>query len=177
MADLFINPFTDAVIISLISAGAYLIVGLLVITILMKLTRSFINDNDIKKMLKKIGIGTHGIDILLSGVKLYFYFILLLIVLGRLGVSSVLTDLIIIVLILAVLGILLLGLRNFVPNAAAGLYISSTNIINNNDKIKVDNLEGTVEEINLLNTILKKNNKEKIIIPNAILIKRKVVKK
>ena len=177
MADLFTNPFTDAVIISLISAGAYLLVGLIVISILMKVTRSFIKDNDIKKMLKKIGIGTHGIDILLSGVKLYFYFILLLIVLGRLGVSSVLTDLIIIVLILVVMGILLLGLRNFVPNAAAGIYLSSTNIITRGDKIIVDKLEGTVEEINLLNTILKKNNKEKIIIPNAILIKRKVVKK
>ncbi|MBR9679302.1 MAG: mechanosensitive ion channel [Nanoarchaeota archaeon] len=177
MADLFINPFNDAVIISLISAGVYLLVGLIVISLLMKITRSFINDNDIKKMLKRIGIGIHGIDIIMSGIKLYLYFILILIILGRLGVSSFLTDVIILILIIAVMGILLLSLKNFVPNAAAGLYISSTNMISKNDKIVVDKLEGRVDEINLLNTILKKNNKEKIIIPNAILIKKKVVKK
>jgi small-conductance mechanosensitive channel len=143
----------------------------------MKFIKSFIKDEDVKKMLDRIGIKQHATDILLSAIRIYFYFMLFIIILGRLGISSVLTDLIIVLLVVSVIGIVLLALRNLIPNAAAGIYLSSTGMINKGDRIIVDKFEGTVEETTLINTVLKRKGTEKIIIPNTLLIKQKVIKK
>ena len=177
MAELFTNPLADAVIINLLSAGIYLVLGVILISLLMRIISSFLRDKDVKNMLSRIGVEQHGLDIILSASRLYLYFMLFLIVLGRLGISSVLTDLIIVLLVVSVIGIILLALRNIIPNAAAGVYMSSTKMINKGDRIRVDKFEGVVEETTLINTVLKRKGEEKIIIPNALLIKKEVVKK
>ena len=176
MTELWVNLLADEVVMNLVLAGAYLMVGVIVVSFLVKLARSFLNDKEIKRMLQRLGVGEHVVDILLSGIRLYLYFILLLIVLSRLGVSSVLTDMLIILLVIGIIAVLLFGIKNFVPNAAAGIYLSSTRMISKGDKIVVDKYEGKVEEINLLNTVLKRKE-EKIIMPNALLIKQRVIKK
>jgi small-conductance mechanosensitive channel len=177
MAELFTNPLADAVIINLLSAGIYLVLGIILISLFMRIISSFLRDKDMKNMLSRIGIKEQGLDIILSASRLYLYFMLFLIVLGRLGISSVLTDLIIVLLVVSVIGIILLALRNIIPNAAAGVYMSSTKMINKGDRIRVDKFEGVVEETTLINTVLKRKGEEKIIIPNALLIKKEVVKK
>ena len=73
MAEIFTNPFTDTVVLNLISAGLYLIIGLIMVSLLMKFIRSFLKDDEVKTMLERIGIRKQGLDILLSGVRIYLY--------------------------------------------------------------------------------------------------------
>ncbi|PIN99653.1 hypothetical protein COT72_05235 [archaeon CG10_big_fil_rev_8_21_14_0_10_43_11] len=174
---LSITPLTDTLVLRVFSAGVYALVGLFVVSVLNKFIRSILRDKEVASMFARVGITPHILDFTANIIRYYLYFIVLLVVLGRLGVSSVLMDILVFVLIIAVVVAAALALRNIIPNAAAGIYISSTNIIKRGDSIEVAGVSGKVREIDLVHTVLDKNKSEKIIIPNTMLIKHKLIKK
>jgi len=69
-----------------------------------------------------------------------------------------------------------LSLRDFFPNGIAGIYIIYNKLIKTGDKIILDEIEGKVFEINLINTHLIMKTGNVLIIPNSYLVKNKLIK-
>ncbi len=66
------------------------------------------------------------------------------------------------------------GLQNTVANFFAGLVIIFSRPIKENDRILVNDLEGTVVHIRLLSTIISTLSHETIVVPNSHLVQNKV---
>jgi small-conductance mechanosensitive channel len=69
-----------------------------------------------------------------------------------------------------------LALRDFLPNMFAGLYIISTKKIKVGDKIRFKEFDGSIKKVELLNTYLKMDSKNTMMIPNSFLIKNWIIK-
>ncbi len=174
---LSLTPLTDTIVLRVISAGIYLVTGVILITILNKFIKSFLMDKEVVSVFSKLGINKHLLGFLTLAIRYYLYFILVLIILGRLGVSSVLMDVLVFVLIISVVLAVILALKNIIPNAAAGLYISTTDFIKIGDKIEIDNIKGKISEIDLIHTVILTGKSEKTIIPNTLILRHKITKR
>ena len=69
-----------------------------------------------------------------------------------------------------------LSLRDFFPNGIAGIYIIYKKLIKTGDKLTIDDIDGKVFEINLINTHLIMKTGNILIIPNSYIIKNKIIK-
>ncbi|MEK9635341.1 MAG: mechanosensitive ion channel domain-containing protein [Candidatus Woesearchaeota archaeon] len=69
-----------------------------------------------------------------------------------------------------------LSLRDFFPNAIAGIYVIYKKLLKTGDKIEIDNISGKIFEINLINTHLIMSTGNVLIIPNSYLIKNIIIK-
>ena len=74
-------------------------------------------------------------------------------------------------------GALIIGfaLKDFIENWVSGLLIVTGKTYKTGDVIQVGNLKGVVTEISLRTTSLKTYDRNKIIIPNSLLLKEKIV--
>ncbi len=68
------------------------------------------------------------------------------------------------------------AMKEFIPNTAAGLYITRRSIIKEGDDIFVDEFKGKVQKIDLLSTTLITEDNRIVIIPNSIITRRKIIK-
>ena len=77
------------------------------------------------------------------------------------------------------LAFIILAVKDFVPNAVAGFIIYQKKKIKVNDIIQVNNIEGKVIELALLDTKIKVKSNDIVFIPNSLLIKSevKIIKK
>jgi small conductance mechanosensitive channel len=79
------------------------------------------------------------------------------------------------ILIIIIISILL-SIKDFMPNMFSGLFIHRKRFINVGDVIKVENTEGKVVHINLVETKIETNKGDIIYFPNSLLTKNKVIK-
>ncbi len=65
--------------------------------------------------------------------------------------------------------------KDYVTNMINGLIIMFTDQFSMGDTIQVENQKGTIEDITLLNLVLKNENGDKVIIPNTIILNSQVI--
>ncbi len=62
------------------------------------------------------------------------------------------------------------GLQDFISNYVAGISMNLSNIISEGDRVIIDNVEGDVQKINLLNTVIRSVLEEELIVPNKLIV-------
>ena len=72
--------------------------------------------------------------------------------------------------------VLAYSLKEFIPNAAAGMYINRNKIVEVGDDVSVDEYRGKVKDISLLSTTIVTGDNQIVIIPNSIVTRRKIIK-
>ncbi len=93
-----------------------------------------------------------------------------------LGFSKTIIEIFSVALIFAILAVIVFSLKDFIPNAAAGVYLLKSNLINIGDRIRIDEYEGVIKEINLLNSILELGDKSRVTLPNSMIVKKRIIK-
>lgn len=130
----------------------------------------------IRSSLKKTGYRM-GIEKLLTSILKYsIYFFVAIAVLSQIGLSNFVIQLITVTLILIVLLVLGLGLEGVFPNLYAGVYIKKSKMIKKGDNVRVKNINGIVEKVDLVETTIKTKSGV-VVIPNSTVVKGGVVKK
>jgi small-conductance mechanosensitive channel len=71
----------------------------------------------------------------------------------------------------------MLGFKDIIPNVFASYFILKKNNLTKGDFISVGNFEGVIEKVNLVDTILKIDEKEVVYVPNTYFIKNSFTKK
>jgi len=72
--------------------------------------------------------------------------------------------------------ITILGLKDIIPNLFSGIFIVFYRHINVGDKIKIEDMEGIVEEISLVFTKIKKEDGKSLMIPNSKILDNVITK-
>ena len=70
-----------------------------------------------------------------------------------------------------------ISIKDFIPNIIAGIYIHKKKLFKEGDNIKIDNIEGKVQQITLTEIMLITKKGDQVHIPNSILAKKKITKK
>jgi len=114
----------------------------------------------------------HHIDIIAGSIVKYLvYTISVVVSLNQIGLAlHVVNSVLVVLLVVVAIGIFL-GIKDFIPNIMAGIYIVSKKKIKKGQRIKVKDVEGKVIDIELLETKLKTPKGHEIIIPNSFFVK------
>lgn len=141
---------------------AVLIVGLILITLLNKLFRKIMSKTKMERVTQKFIANT---------IKLGLYLVLVLILLNIIGVeiTGILTAL------SAVLLAIGMALQNNIANFANGIIIVSAKLYKSGDLIAVSGVEGRIEEVHFLYTVINTTDNKRIVIPNSIMINDVVI--
>ncbi|MBL7206352.1 MAG: mechanosensitive ion channel [Candidatus Aenigmarchaeota archaeon] len=97
----------------------------------------------------------------------------IIIALSLLGLDTVSLNIMFAIIMAVVVGILILGLKDTIPNYSSGMQVRS--LVKVGDHVKIGEYSGIVEKINPTATILR-SNKRSVLIPNSYFTKLPVEK-
>ncbi len=141
---------------------AVLLAGIIIVKLLINISRRILN----KTKMEKIAVG-----FIVGVLKLALYLCLILILLSIIGVeiTGVLTAFSAILLSVG------LALQENIANVANGIIIVSSKMFKKGDYIQVDNVEGSITQINFLYTTIMTTDNKRITIPNSKIVNSAVV--
>lgn len=184
----FINPLPEAYIMTIFSqdtiyyirdnfswlytkilvAFIILLIGFIIGKLFGKLAGRILHEIEIDSILSRAaGTGIkleHGISVCITYL---IYFVTIIMVLNQLGVTTTVLQMLLGAVIIIVIISIILAIKDFVPNAFAGMYIYRHKLIKEGERIKVKGIEGTVTHINLIETKLKTKDGDIVYMPNS----------
>ncbi|MCC7573657.1 MAG: mechanosensitive ion channel [Candidatus Methanofastidiosum sp.] len=111
-----------------------------------------------------------------KGIRYFIYILVGTMALTQLKVStSILVVTITIIMVLWSI-ITIIGLKNIVPNFFSGVFIVFYRQINVGDKIKIEDIEGVVEEVSLVYTKIKREDGKSLLVPNSKILDNVIIK-
>ncbi len=164
----FLTDITIAVII--------LVIGLLIGQFVKKIVLSMFTTFHINQIIAATTSVHTKLDELFSSICAWIIYIFaLLFALRQLGLATVVVNSIFIFLLILILILLFLSLKDFIPNLLAGLLIHTKKYISQGDTIQLALAQGTVETIDLYQTIVVTKKGDYIHIPNSYIVKNRYV--
>lgn len=138
-----------------------LVIGIIVIKIVLNIFKRVLDKTKMEKI-------TQGF--LYAIIKFFLYLALILILLNLMGISmtGVLTA------ISALLLAVGMALQSNISNVANGIVIISSHMFKKGDYVSVDDVEGSVHDINFLFTTIMTTDNKKITVPNSAFVNNAV---
>ncbi len=173
----FLPEILSSVFTKLVVAVIIVLIGLVLGKILGKFVQKALHEIELNKILKNAAGIKISIEEIISAFVTYFiYFIFIMMALNQLGITTVVLHMISGAILIIIIISILLSIKDFMPNVFAGLFIHQKRFIKEGDVLKVDNTEGRVIHINLVETKIETKKGDIIYIPNSLLTKKTVVK-
>jgi len=157
------------VVIVIILAG--ILIGRIIGRAIKRLTKEIKLDKIAKDLLN---VNLPFENLISKIVSWIIYFIAVLFALDQIGLGSTTLDIVLLFVLGIITIILILSLKDFIPNMIAGFIVYSKGNIKKGVRLKVNNISGTVISVSLLETKIKAG-KETIFIPNSILLKNSII--
>jgi len=129
-----------------------------------------------KKFIAEMGYEEPISDLIVVMVRYVLYFITFIIALSQFGFATIVFDIVIIIISLFVVFLIFYSLKDFITNAAAGMYLHRFKTIAKGNKIRVGNYSGEITDMNLMAVTLKDEFGRIIIIPNSTLTHKEIIK-
>jgi len=161
----------------LVVAVIIVLIGLISGKLLGKLVHKALHEVELNKIIKKAaGIKVSAEEIISTFITYFIYFIFIVMALNQFGITTVVLHMISGAILTIIIISILLSIKDFMPNMFAGFFIQQKGFIKEGDTINVDNTEGKVVHINLIETKIETKKGDIIYIPNSLLTKKTVVK-
>jgi small-conductance mechanosensitive channel len=106
--------------------------------------------------------------------SLLVYIATVVLVLDQLHVVPYVLYMIVGAVALVVLLSLILTIKDFFPNILAGISLKRKGFLQVGDKLFMDSLEGVVVKVTLLQTEVLLKNKDVVVVPNSVLVKKQL---
>ena len=151
-----------------------LAIGIIATKLVTDMISKYFQKEETKKLIKQMGYDEPMLDLILMVVRYTFYFVTFIIAIAQFGFVTIVFEIIIIIIALFIIVLLIYSLKDFIPNAAAGIYLSRVKSIRVGDTIKVGVYSGKVMNVSLITTSLKDKTGRLTIIPNANLTKKEI---
>jgi len=173
----FFNTTLSGLMTKSLTALLIILIGFITGKLVGKIIQKVLSEIELNKLIKNISGITISLEHIISTFTTYFiFFMSIIMALNQIGITTdVLNILSAAVMILIVLSIFL-GIKDFVPNFIAGMYIYNKKLFEKGDKIKYKEIKGKVIEITLIETVLETPSKDLIYIPNLNFVKTEVTK-
>lgn len=122
------------------------------------------------------GVNVTEIGVLPSIVRYSVVFVAVLMALSQLGVSTLALYVLLTAYLFGAVAVTLVALRLVLPSAVSGLYVISTHQYGVGDRVRIGEVEGVVQEVDLLTTRIDDGDREHVV-PNSSLFENGVSKK
>ena len=167
----FFDKFVIAIII--------LLVGFIIGRIVGNLTRKALSELEVDYILKKAAnIKRISLERIVSkSVEYLIYFIVIVITLNQLGLTTTALYIITGAIFLIIIVSFILAVKDFIPNLMAGFFIYTKKELSDGDRIKVGDVEGKIKHVGLIETSIETKSKDLMLVPNTLLTNSVVVKK
>lgn len=164
-------------VIELLMAFFVAIAGVIAAKFIGDFLLSFLKKPEIRAQLKKLGIEDSMIDFLVKIVKYGLYFFAFIIAILQFPPLRFAVPVVFLVIFFALLSVLFFSVRDFMPNLAAGFYLAKIKAFKEGESVQINGTKGTVVSFGLLSLTLKDEEGKIIIIPNSLIIKKRIIKK
>ncbi|MCD6547307.1 MAG: mechanosensitive ion channel [Nanoarchaeota archaeon] len=171
-----LKEIVQAQIISILQFALVIGIGMIITKLVTDVLNNFLRQKHIRKVISNLGYEEPIIDLIVLMVRYVFYFVTFIIALSQFGFAKFVFDVIIILIALFLIAIVLFSLKDFIPNAAAGIYLSTVKAIKKGDVLKIGNYYGKVVSIDLVNITLEDKEGRLTIIPNSSVVKKEIIK-
>ncbi len=161
-------------ILNLATAILILVLGLIFGSVGKKIVKRLLEEFEIGKILKKEGVKLNVVDFFAESFKYVIYFIAIIWALTEIGLSTIVFQIILGLILTMLVVFLVLAFKDFIPNVTAGLFMQQKGLIKKGYIIKMDSIEGKVIAITLTETKIKTEKGELILIPNSLLTKKEI---
>jgi small conductance mechanosensitive channel len=168
-----LRPFYTKIVVAIIILFLGLIAGKLISRLIKKVLLEVELNNIVKNA---TGLNLRLESLISLFVKYFIYFIFFIWALERAGLGSIVLNILAGGVIIIIIISLILSIKDFVPNIISGLFINLKGMIQEGDVIKLDNVEGKIIKVDLIETSIETKKKDIIYIPNSVLIKNKIIK-
>ncbi len=162
-----------------ITAALLFILGIILVKGVIALIRGFIENLNVKRQARTVGVSPKVLDGFLTGIKLFLYFVVLEIAIIQLGVSTHIIDTTVtaasygIVLLLVLLGFF--GFKDLIQNYAAGIYLRGSDVLKPGKRIKLDDETGEIRETSTFSTTINTDSGYFLLSPNKNLMDREIL--
>lgn len=150
---------------NILAWGIDLVVNILIAVVLFIIGRFLITkiDNFVARLLRKSSIDNTLKGFISSVLQTFLFIVLFMIIINSVGVKTIS-----IAAIIGTVGLAIgLAMKDNLANFAGGVMILLSKPFRSGDTIKAQNLEGTVEKIGIMHTILRTGDNKTIYIPNG----------
>jgi len=159
----------------LIVAVVILLIGFIFGRLVSKIIYRVLNEIELDKTLKKVGIN-FALEKAISSIFSYIiYVISIILALNELGLTTTILNIISVAAIIFIILSVLIAIKDFIPNLISGFIILKNKTVKEGDLIVIDNIEGKVKNISLIETEIKTKKGDIIHIPNAALTKKEFI--
>jgi small conductance mechanosensitive channel len=157
----------------IILATIIVFLGLIVGKIVAKLVQKVLAELELDRGLLKSGIGIRVESLLSSFLQYIIYILFGVWALETMGLGSVVLNIIAGGIVVIIIVSLLLGIKDFVPNAMAGVFIHMRGYLKKGDWVKVDTTEGHVLDVDIAETKIETKGGDVLFVPNAVFLRNK----
>lgn len=163
-------------LINIIQFAIVLSIGVIITRMVSKLVSNFLKKPDMRKIISTMGYDEPIIELILLVMKYVLYFITFIVAIAQFGFATIVFDVLIILITMFIVVLVLFSLKDFVPNASAGIYLNAVKSIRKGDVLKIGHYSGKVVEMDLVSITLQDKDGRLTIIPNANVVKRDIIK-
>ena len=150
--------------------------GTVIGRVLGRLVQKGLSEIELNTLIKKFTHITIAMEeIIAHGLEYFIYFIVIIMALRKIGIATSILNILSIGVIIIIILTIFLSIKDFIPNAVAGVRIHYKKIIQKGDHLTVMNMQGKVVEIGLLDTRIITIKGDLLYVPN-ILISQHVIK-
>jgi len=173
----YLTSLYQGIINKAIVAIIVLLIGFIIGKVASKFVQKFLKEVELNKILKKAaGIKVNSEEILAYFVQYFIYFLFIIMALNQLGLTTTVLNMLSGAIFLVIIISIFLGIKDFIPNFLAGIFIHSKGFIKVGDHIRVKTLEGKIIKINMVETRIETKEGDLIYLPNSMLTKQEVIK-
>ena len=167
-----IQPFFSKLVVAVI----ILLIGIIIGKLLGRLTQKLLNSIELNMLIRKaVGLRIRMEEFIGKLVSYFIFFITVIIALDILELTSIILYILSIMIIVIIILSFFIGIKDFIPNIIAGLYIHKKRYIREGDTLTLDGLKGKVIHVNLTETRIETSKGDLIYIPNSTLTKKEII--
>ena len=173
----YLNTFFSKFLGKLIIAVVIVLIGFIIGKVCERIIHRLLHELEMDRLMEKTGI-KFSLETVISSLAAYLiYFIAIIMGLSQLGLTTIILYIVVGGIIVLIIVSTLLAIKDYIPNMIAGFFIFRKSKFKEGQKIKINGTEGRVKKIGLVETEILTSKKDKIFIPNSLLVKSKVIVK
>ena len=178
----FISESLDYILESLSETILKIVIGIIIFLVgfvigklLGRLLYKILNEIEINKFIKNSTGLKINADHLISNILSYaIYFLSLVAALEQIGIANIILYLLSAAVILIILISFFVGVRDFLPNLIAGIYLYRKQGMKEGSYIEVKEIKGELMHIDLFQTKIKTKSGDILFLPNSVVANSKV---
>ena len=173
----YLNELASGLVGKLSTSLIILLVGFVLGRLVGRLIGRLLHEIELDNIVQKTGFKMPVEHTLATLAAYLIYFIAVIMALNELGLTTAALYIIVGGAVVMVIIATALGIKDFIPNMIAGIFIYRRGIIKENQRMIIKNVEGKVKKISIIETELETKNGDIILVPNSLILKSTVIVK